>query len=152
YFNLMIPRRLLMVTLLVCISTAARSNSLPPLTGEQQACVAKAHRSEKAGWIYLHVQGEPRDRGFQRGYLLAREIADCLHTTRISWEHQSAMDWKWIVSQAGPMFLPKVDAEDLAEIDGMVDGLRAAGVTSSREEMIAYNGYIELSSYWWPGE
>ena len=148
----MIPRRILMVTALVCLAPNARSNSSIPLTSGQQACVAKAHRAEKVGWVYLHVEGEAHDRGFQRGYLLAREIADSLHTTRISWEHLSSMDWKWLVNATAPMFLPKVDAEDLAEIDGMVDGLRAAGVATSREEMIAYNGYIELSEYWWPGE
>jgi hypothetical protein len=146
------PARILILELLVCLSVNARSNSSPPLTGDQQSCVAKAHRAEKAGWIYIHVEGEAHDRGFQRGYLLAKEIADALHTTRISWEHQTSMEWKWAVSQAGPMFLPKVDPEDLAEIDGMVDGLRAAGYTASRDEMIAYNGYIELSGYWWPAE
>src|SRR5438034_7060675 len=148
----MIPGRILIISALFCIPTHARSDSLPPLTGEQRSCIAKAHRSEKAGWIYLHVEGEPHDRGFQRGYLLAREIAESLHTTRISWEHLSSMDWKWLVNQAGPMFLPKMDVEDLAEIDGTVDGLRAAGIATSLEELIAYNSYIELSGYWWPEE
>jgi len=148
----MIPGRLLILSALICISANARNNPSPPLTAEQQSCVSKAHRSEKAGWIYIHVEGEAHDRGFQRGYLLAREITDSLHTTRVSWEHQTSMDWKWLVAQAAPMFLPKIDPEDLDEIDGMVDGLRAAGVASSREEMIAYNAYIELEGYWWPGE
>src|SRR5436190_2625295 len=148
----MIPERILMFTALVCISVTAQANLPPPLSAEQQSCLAKAHRSEKGGWIYLHVQGEPRDRGFQRGYLLAREIADSLRATRISWEYLTSMEWKWAVSQAGPMFVPKIDGENLAEIDGMVEGLRAAGYASTREELVAYNGYIELSGYWWPTE
>ena len=106
----MIPARILILTALLCAFANARSNSALPLSGEQQSWIAKAHRSEKAGWVYLHVEGEPHDRGFQRGYLLAREIADGLHNTRISWEHQSAMDWKWLVNEAAPMFLPKIDA------------------------------------------
>jgi hypothetical protein len=146
----MIPARNLIAAALFCISLSARSNSLPPLTSEQRAWLGKARRNDKAGWVYLHVEGEPRQRGFQRGYLLAREIADSLHITRVSWEHQTSMDWKWLVGLAGPMFLSRVDAENLTEIDGMVEGLRAAGVSSSREELIAYNGYIELSEYWWP--
>lgn len=146
----MIPGRILILA--VCISTAARGSSPLPLSADQQACVAKGHRSEKAGWLYLHVEGDAHDRGVQRGYLLAREIADALRTTRISWRHQTSMDWSWAVSNGGGMLLPKVDAEDLAEIDGMVEGLRAAGVSTTREELIAYNGYIELSGYWWPTE
>src|SRR6516164_9105585 len=99
----MIPARNLIAAALFCISLSARSNSLPPLTAEQRAWIGKAHRADKAGWVYLHVEGEPRQRGFQRGYLLAREIADSLHINRVSWEHQTSMDWNWLVSQAGPM-------------------------------------------------
>src|SRR3974377_1060537 len=101
----MIPGRILTLTVLLCISENPQNTFSGSLTGDQQSCVAKAHRSDKAGWIYLHLEGEPHDRGFQRGYLLAREIADSLHNTRISWEHQSAMDWKWLVSETGPMFV-----------------------------------------------
>jgi hypothetical protein len=47
--------------------------SLPAaaLSAENQKCVAKARRFERKGWIYLHIEGEARDRGFQHGYLLA---------------------------------------------------------------------------------
>ena len=40
----------------------------------------------------------------------------------------------------------KLDAENLAEIDGMVEGLHAAGVSTSREELITCNGIIELAA------
>ncbi len=138
---------------LCCLASGLNQSSFAESpTPEQQAWLAKAHRADKAGWIYLHTEGEPFERGFQRGYLLAREIAEALHTTRVSWMHQSAMDWKWLVERAAPMFLPKIDPEDLAEIDGTAAGLHAAGHFITREDLIAYNGWIELSSYWWPGE
>ena len=122
------------------------------LTAEQRSWVNQAKRFERAGWIYLHVEGEPRERGFQHGYLLSREIADSLHTAQVNWQHQSAMDWSWLVSRAAAMFAPKIDPEDLAEIDGLAEGLQAAGTMVSREELIAYNGLIELRFYWWPLE
>jgi hypothetical protein len=50
------------------------------------------------------------------------------------------------------MFTRKIDQENLAEMDGIVEGLQAAGVQSSRDEIIAYNAYFELAWYWWPGE
>src|SRR5436309_15981874 len=33
-----------------------------------------AYRYPQAGWIVLHVEGEPHERGFQHGKLLAPEI------------------------------------------------------------------------------
>jgi hypothetical protein len=132
---------------LSCLTAVATT-----LTPEQQAWLGQAKRSERAGWIYLHTAGEARERGFQHGYLLAREIADGLRTARIEWEHDSAMEWAWLVRRGAALFVPKIDAENLAELDGIAEGARAAGVNTSREELVAYNGIIELSGYWWPNE
>lgn len=122
------------------------------LTPEQQAWLGKAKRSERAGWIYLHTEGEPRERGFQHGYLLAKEIAEGLRVTRVGWEYQSAMEWQWLVQRAAAMFVPKIDPENLGELDGIAEGASAAGVQVTRDDLIAYNGIIELSGYWWPTE
>src|SRR5262249_172444 len=96
------------------------------LSSEQKAWLARAHRAERAGWIYLHTEGEPRQRGFQHGYLLAKEIADGVHTTRISWEYQSSMEWPWLVARGAEMFVPKMDQENLSELEGIAEGARAA--------------------------
>ena len=127
-------------------------DSLPSLSPEQKSWLSPARRSERAGWIYLHTEGEPHPRGFQQGYLLAKEIAEGLRITRAGWEYQSAMDWTWLVGRAAAMFVPKLDAENLAELDGIAEGARAAGVSVSRDEILAYNGIIELADYWWPTE
>ena len=37
----------------------------------------KASRSEKNGWIAVHLEGTPEVIGYQHGYLLAEEIIDC---------------------------------------------------------------------------
>src|SRR5438270_817709 len=37
-----------------------------------------AYRYPQAGWIVLHVEGEPYERGYQHGRLLAPEIAAAL--------------------------------------------------------------------------
>jgi len=122
------------------------------LTPEQKGWVAKGKRFERAGWIYLHVEGEARARGGQHGYLLAKEIGEGLSGTKAVWEHDTAMEWDWLAKRAGAMFVPKIDAENLAELDGIAEGAAAAGVKMSREDLIAYNGILELSDYWWPQE
>jgi len=128
---------------------AARPASL---SAEQASWLSRAGRHSKEGWVYLHCEGSPGARGFQHGYLMAREIRESLRITRAVWEYESGMEWSWLVTRAGPMFLPRIDRELLEEIRGIGDGLAAAGVTTSLEELITYNAYVELSGYWWPEE
>jgi hypothetical protein len=120
------------------------------LTAEQQQWISRAHRLEREGWVYLRLEGSPREMGFQHGYLLAKEINTSLKTTRKDWEYHSGMDWAWLVEKGTAMFLPHIDTTLLAELDGIVEGLSVAGVKSSRAEIITYNGIIDLKDYWWP--
>jgi hypothetical protein len=122
----------------------------PPRPEVQQAWLSKANRHEKAGWVYVHIEGAPRTRGFQHGYLLAPEIKRGIQAIRADWEYVSATKWPWLLAKADSMFARKIDKENLAELDGIVEGMQAAGVPSSRAEIIAYNAYLELSWYWWP--
>jgi Phospholipase B len=122
------------------------------LTDSQRACLTKAWRHERDGWIHLHVEGPPRERGFQHGYLLAKEIGECLRVRRRLWEYQSGMEWDWLVERSARMMNPRIDAENLDEIDGIVEGLAAADARGSRDELVAFNAFFELAWYWWPKE
>jgi hypothetical protein len=122
----------------------------PSLTEEQQAWLAKANRHEKNGWIYLHIEGTPKERGFQHGYLLASEIQEAIRVLAEEWKYQNGMEWPWLVNKADEILTTKVDTENLAEIDGMVEGMKAKGISTTRDELVALNGYIELMWYWWP--
>ncbi len=120
------------------------------LTQEQQSWLTKSNRHEKNGWIYLHLEGSPKERGFQHGYLLAKEIKDALRILSEEWKYQSAMEWSWLVGKAGEILTAKVDSENIAEIDAMVEGMKTAGISTTRDELVALNGYMELIWYWWP--
>src|SRR5208337_2195254 len=37
-----------------------------------------AYRYPIGGWIYLHIEGAPYERGYQHGHLMAREIPEYL--------------------------------------------------------------------------
>src|SRR5436190_1179579 len=108
------------------LTSSVFGDSPSSLNPEQKAWVSKGKRFERAGWIYLHIEGEPRERGFQHGYLLAKEINDGLIATRAAWENDSAMEWSWLVKRAADMFVPKIDPENLAELEGISEGARAA--------------------------
>ncbi len=120
------------------------------LSNEQKTWLSKANRHEKNGWIYLHVEGTPEARGFQHGYLLAKEIKDALFETSAVWHYQTALDWQWMVQRSDKMFTHSIDPENLQEIDGIVEGMKAAGMLTSRAEIVAYNGSTEFMNYWWP--
>lgn len=121
-----------------------------PLSQEQQIWLSKANRHEKNGWIYLHIEGSPEERGFQHGYLLSKEIKESIRILSEVWKYQTAMKWSWYVARAHDILTPKTDSENLAEIDGIVKGLKAAGVSTTRDEVVSLNGYAELLWYWWP--
>ena len=134
------------------LALSSPSSEPPPRPEVQQAWLSKANRHEKAGWVYIHIEGAPRARGFQHGYLLAPEIKQAINATRADWEYLSATKWAWLLAKADALFARKIDPENLAELDGIAEGLQAAGVPSSRAEIIAYNAYLELGWYWWPQE
>jgi hypothetical protein len=144
-------KKVVILLLLVSVgSVLAQAQTANQLTPEQKSWLSKANRREKNGWIYLHIEGVPKERGFQHGYLLAKEIKESLRILGEVWHYQTAMDWQWLVKEGGKLFIPAIDAENLGEINGMVEGMKTAGVESSREEMVAFNGYMELLWSWWP--
>ena len=67
---------------LVGLFSAVNMSTAAPLSDQQNAWLRKAERHEKAGWIYLHIEGAPGERGFQHGYLLGPEIKEALRVTR----------------------------------------------------------------------
>ena len=142
----------LAVALSLFVAWLAPAPLLAALSDTQQAWLAQAERHEKAGWIYLHVQGPARVRGFQHGYLLAPEINAELQVRRVSWHYQSALEWDRLAEQAATLFTAKIDAENLEELDGIAEGLQAHGVKATRADVIVLNGWIELTGYWWPQE
>jgi hypothetical protein len=135
-------------------SETALANPSSPVTAPaelpstQRQWLAKAHRHKKAGWIYLHIEGEPRERGFQHGYLLAKEIAEALRVRRAVWLHDTAMEWGDLLKETARFLTPFVDPENREELLGIADGLQAAGVTTTLDDLVAYNAAMELG-YWW---
>lgn len=139
----------LFATGLLCLEGRAETPAAA-LTPLQQSWLDRAVRHEKDGWVYLHIEGSPRERGFQHGYLLADDIREGIRIQREVWEYESAMAWAWLVRAGAEMFTAKVDSENLAEIDGIVEGMGAAGVPMTRDELLTYNGTSDLIGYWWP--
>lgn len=86
------------------------------------------YRYPKAGWIYVHIEGEPYDRGYQHGYLLAHEIEQYIDRCAAQLDPKSKeAAWRNGRTAANALFLRGYDQEILQEMKGIADGAAAAG-------------------------
>lgn len=133
-----------------CAARTAVDVHATPTTAQEAAWLAKAHRSERNGWIYLHIEGAPFERGFQRGYLTADEIEDYLHTLRHTEKFETAKDLEYFIQASAKLFRGKVSREYVEEMQGIAAGMRARGKDVTYEDVLFMNGVIDISWYWWP--
>ena len=98
------------------------------------------------GWIYLHIEGEPYERGYQHGYLLANEIVDMLnrwsHTihfhktikriskrvSELRYHKIAERWWDFCRNQCNRLYWDKFPEEYKQEIRGITDGVNARGI------------------------
>jgi hypothetical protein len=110
----------------------------------------KGTRMEKNGWIFVHLEGTPREIGRQHGELLAGEIDDGLKMMAHFLPGLTKKEWAFYREAADRMFWPKIDAEYREEIEGIVEGLHNRGMSYDRADIVALNGWIELALYYLP--
>jgi hypothetical protein len=84
-----------------------------------------AYRYPAGGWIYLHIEGKPYERGYQHGRLMAREIPE--YIARCADDLGGAGSWGQYRLMADALFLRGFDREILEEMRGIADGASDAG-------------------------
>lgn len=92
---------------------------------EAVASFGPAYRYPAAGWIYLHIEGQPYERGYQHGRLMAREIPE--YIARCAADLGSADQWNEYRTMANALFLRGFDREILEEMRGIAEGASDAG-------------------------
>ncbi len=86
------------------------------------------YRYPQAGWIVLHIEGTPYERGFQHGRLMAPEIAGFIRELAVYGGTQAPVDaWNHLRLIADALFLRRFDPEFIEEMKGIADGAAAAG-------------------------
>jgi hypothetical protein len=144
------------VAFMLFIAGCATETAIPiregPITAQENQWLAKAHRYDENGWIYLHIEGTPFERGFQRGYLTANEIDEFLKMLAFAEEFDTAKEPDFFVKQAAKLFRGKISREYVEEMRGMVAGMRRHGKEVTFDQMLFMNGFIDISWYWWPKE
>jgi len=103
------------------------------------------YRYNAQGWIYLHIEGRPYERGYQHGYLLAAEIVDhierwsnVIHNGPIygnkyidhssaKYEELSNKWWDFCRSRISKIYWDRTPEEYQSEMKGIADGVKNRG-------------------------
>lgn len=85
-------------------------------------------RWDDRGWIHLHIEGSPYERGWQHGTLLADEIVAYMSKLAVrAREEDPAAGWIQMRFDADALFLRRFSRELLEEMRGIADGAAGAG-------------------------
>ena len=112
----------------------------------------KSSRSEKNGWIFIHLEGPPDVIGYQHGYLLASEIIDLKGAMSMLNFKTTGKDWNFYREESVRLFWPGIPEEYRKEIDGIVRGVNSHPGTEKidRKDVVAMNSILEMSWYYVP--
>jgi hypothetical protein len=111
-----------------------------------------AYRYPQDGWIVLHVEGAPYERGVQHGRLLAPEIAAHVRCyAAVQTPDAPRQGWRHTRTLADALFLRRYDREYLEEMKGIADGAAAAGAKFDGRpidltDIVAINAWPEIET------
>jgi len=147
-------RKILFLSIILILISLNLSSyrTVQNLTAAEKEWLEKAYRYDKNGWIFIHIEGPPFERGFQRGYLTADEIDDFLKTVAYMQKFETAKELDYFVNAASKLFKDKIPEEYATEMKGMVAGMEKAGKKITYEQMLFMNGFIDILWHWWPQE
>ncbi len=145
-------RRLLALGLLSMLPFAcAVVASAATVPGAYAKRLAGSYTFKKNGWTYVHLQGTPGDIGFQHGYLLEPQIESLYRVFKLEGAHETpGYNWAFYRRTAKDIFWPHIDAEYRAELQGIAAGVKARGGKLDLWDIVAMNGFIEISEYYVP--
>ncbi len=110
----------------------------------------KGYRYPQAGWIVVHIEGKPYERGYQHGKLLAPEIAEYIKVLAVKrGKNEAGAIWDQLRMTTNALFVRKYDPEFLEEMKGIADGAAEAGATFNGRaldflDIVTLNSDIEL--------
>jgi len=147
-------RVFLVLALLTASPVLAKGPTAPARDFEPDPASVKRHgpayRYPQAGWVVLHIEGEPYERGYQHGQLMSAEIADHVNTLATARSHHGpAAGWRDQRLVVNALFLRRYDREYLEEMKGIADGAAAAGAKFDGRaidllDVVALNSGIEI--------
>ena len=110
---------------------------------------------EKNGWLYISVRGDPKERGYAYGYLVADEMKKVLKMLDFIIYNDYGRKWEYFVEAGKKLLKDKIKdiyPEFYEEMEGVSEGLTAAGTKMNIDDVIAWNNYFLLTENWYPNK
>jgi hypothetical protein len=138
----------LFLSFLISCNNPSQKKTLLP----HEKMMASASRTEKNGWILIHVEGIPEIVGYQHGYLLADEIIDLRGAMVVLNENTTGKKWDFYREESFRLFWPKMPLEYQQEITGISAGVnkKLGEGTIDIKDLVAMNANIEVAGYYVP--
>lgn len=115
---------------------------------ETERTLANSWRLDVNGWICAYVHGDPYQRGFQNGYLLAQEALDTIGSLKLYVEGAYKRGWQFFCETGMNSYWPRLSEEYKNEIQGITHGIQSRRIKSvSLEDIVALNSYFDTVSY-----
>jgi hypothetical protein len=135
----MIP---LIVAVLISFATV-----FPGIQSQEKLLGKAFRRPALNGWLFIHLQGSPRQVGFQHGFLLSPEIQSAFAAIKLELTHETNKDWAFFRNAAQNILWPHVEREYQEELQGIVEGLNAKNVAMDIWDVTAMNAFLEMFTY-----
>lgn len=132
------------------IEAGPPARTFTPEPASVQWC-GPAYRYPQAGWIVIHIEGKPYDRGYQYGTLMAKEIAGFAESIGTYQSTKAPSDgWRYWRAMADALFLRRYNSELLEEMKGIADGAAASGAkifdrAVDLVDIVTINSDVELN-------
>jgi hypothetical protein len=138
--------------LISCLLISCTSHSTQKVPLSQEQMMAKASRTEKNGWIQIHLEGAPQVIGFQHGYLLANEIIDLRGAMDVRNRQMTNRDWDFYRNESYRILWHDIPPEYQEELAGIASGVNArlGEAKIDIKDMVAINSFLEIPDYYVP--
>jgi hypothetical protein len=138
------------VLFFLVVSCSNPSSQKGSLTRDQ--IMAKASRTEKNGWIKIHLEGTPDVIGFQHGYLLADEIIDLRGAIEVRNLQVTGRDREFYRNESYRILWHNIPPEYQSELKGIVSGVNAKLGEGKIDikDIVAMNSWLEIPDYYVP--
>jgi hypothetical protein len=132
---------------LIAATLFVSAAGLPRIQNQDSRLQNASRHPAENGWIFVHLQGSPRQVGFQHGYLLSPEIEDAYGVIKLELGHDKSKDWQFFRDAAKNILWPHVEPEYQAELQGIVEGLNAKSARMDIWDVVAMNAFLEFYFY-----
>ena len=108
---------------------------------------------EMNGWLYVSIKGEPYERGYAYGLLVADHMKEIFKMVKFTTYEDNGKPWNFFVDLSTKMLKPTIEEhfpEFYEEMRGFADGCTKGGTKTTLDEIIAWNNSMSLTGYIFP--